>query len=69
MFYLPIQTLRFGNKRSPIIQINLPGVAFSRDEPLEIHPQLCGLAATPGGQLSLSCKQITKYIFFLLSLS
>ena len=40
MFYLPIQTLRFGNKRSPIIQINLPGVAFSRDEPLEMHDEL-----------------------------
>ena len=28
-------------------------------------PQLFGLAATPGGQLWLSCKQITNYMLFL----
>ena len=32
-------------------------------------PQLFGLAATPGGQLWLSCKQITNFMLFLFFLS
>ena len=69
MSYHPIQPLRWGNKTLLVIRINLPGVAFSHDQPFEIQDellmQLFGLAATPGGQLWLSCKQITNYMLFL----
>ena len=71
MFYHPIQPLRCGSKSLPVIWINLSWVACPCDEPFQMldELQLFGLAATPGGQLWLSCKQITKCMLFLLSLS
>ena len=46
-------SLDCGHKTWPVIQIYLPGMAFSHDKPFEMLHELFVLAGTPGGQLWL----------------